>query len=75
MAELKLVMEAAKIECNTQHYDEEVCGMEKYVKAEMEIIEFEAEDVITTSGCNGVDTSVNDWGNGGSLGGGELEED
>lgn len=24
--------------------------MEKYVKAEMEIIEFEAEDVITTSG-------------------------
>ncbi len=26
--------------------------MEKYVKAEMEIIEFEAEDVITTSGCD-----------------------
>ena len=26
--------------------------MEKYVKAEMEIIEFEAEDVITASGCS-----------------------
>ena len=25
--------------------------MEKYVKAEMEVIEFEAEDVITTSNC------------------------
>ena len=24
--------------------------MDKYVKAEMEVIEFEAEDVITTSG-------------------------
>ena len=29
--------------------------MEKYTKAQMEVIEFEAEDVITTSGCNGVD--------------------
>ena len=29
--------------------------MEKYVKAEMEIIEFETEDVITTScGCNDI---------------------
>lgn len=26
--------------------------MEKYTKAQMEVIEFEAEDVITTSGCN-----------------------
>lgn len=26
--------------------------MEKYVKAEMEVIEFETEDVITTSGFN-----------------------
>ena len=26
--------------------------MEKYVKAEMETIEFEAEDVITASGCS-----------------------
>ena len=25
--------------------------MEKYEKAQMEVIEFEAEDVITTSGC------------------------
>ena len=48
--------------------------MDKYVKAKMEIIEFEAEDVITTS-CTGVDTSVGDWGNGGSLGGGEMECD
>ena len=30
--------------------------MEKYTKAQMEVIEFEAEDVITTSGCNGMDT-------------------
>ena len=29
--------------------------MEKYAKAQMEVIEFEAEDVITTSGCNGMD--------------------
>jgi hypothetical protein len=26
--------------------------MEKYIRPEMEIIEFEAEDVITTSGLN-----------------------
>ena len=26
--------------------------MEKYTKAQMEVIEFENEDVITTSGCN-----------------------
>ena len=26
--------------------------MDKYVKAEMEVIEFENEDVITTSGCD-----------------------
>ena len=26
--------------------------MEKYTKAQMEVIEFEAEDVITTSGCD-----------------------
>lgn len=25
--------------------------MEKYLKAEMEIVEFEAEDIIETSGC------------------------
>lgn len=49
--------------------------MEKYEKARMEVIEFEAEDVITTSGCNGTDVSVDGWGNGGSLGGGEMEED
>ena len=41
--------------------------MEKYVKAEMEVIEFEAEDVITTScstgipiGC-GSDGGCYDW--------------
>ena len=35
--------------------------MEKYTKAQMEVIEFEAEDVITTSGCNGVNTSIKPW--------------
>ena len=34
--------------------------MEKYEKAQMEVIEFEAEDVITTSGCN-VNTSIKPW--------------
>ena len=29
--------------------------MEKYEKAQMEVIEFEAEDVIATSGC-GIET-------------------
>lgn len=33
--------------------------MEKYTKAQMEVIEFEAEDVITTSGCNGMDMVIN----------------
>ena len=42
-------------------------NMEKYAKAQMEVIEFEAEDVITTSGCNGVD--INPWQPGGSFGG------
>lgn len=32
--------------------------MEKYTKAQMEVIEFENEDVITTSGCNGVNARV-----------------
>ena len=36
--------------------------MEKYIKAQMEVIEFEAEDVITTSGCNGMDASIGGWG-------------
>lgn len=31
---------------------ERCVSMEKYTKAQMEVIEFEAEDVITTSGCN-----------------------
>ena len=35
--------------------------MEKYTKAQMEVIEFEAEDVITTSGCPGVNTSIKPW--------------
>ena len=32
--------------------------MEKYTKAQMEVIEFEAEDVITTSGVSG---EINPW--------------
>ena len=35
--------------------------MEKYAKAQMEVIEFEAEDVITTSSCNGVNASIKPW--------------
>ena len=31
--------------------------MEKYAKAQMEVIEFEAEDVITASGDNGFDNT------------------
>ena len=34
--------------------------MEKYTKAQMEVIEFEAEDVITTSG--GVGGEIGGWG-------------
>ena len=37
-------------------------NMEKYTKAQMEVIEFEAEDVITTSGCNGVNAGIGGWG-------------
>ena len=37
-------------------------NMEKYAKAQMEVIEFEAEDVITTSSCNGMDASIGGWG-------------
>ena len=36
--------------------------MKKYEKAQMEVIEFEAEDVITTSGCNGVNAGIGGWG-------------
>ena len=37
--------------------------MEKYTKAQMEVIEFEAEDVITTSGtCTGVNAGIGGWG-------------
>lgn len=28
--------------------------MEQYIRAEMEVVEFECEDVITTSGCESV---------------------
>ena len=36
--------------------------MEKYTKAQMEVIEFENEDVITTSGgCNGVNAGIGGW--------------
>lgn len=35
---------------------------EKYVPAEMEIIKFEAEDVIRTSGIGGIDNETEpDW--------------
>lgn len=34
--------------------------MEKYVTAEMEVIEFETEDVITTSGIGGSSTIPGD---------------
>ena len=34
--------------------------MEKYAKAQMEVIEFEAEDVITTS--SGVNAGIGGWG-------------
>ena len=37
-------------------------NMEKYAKAQMEVIEFEAEDVITTSSCNGVNAGIGGWG-------------
>lgn len=40
--------------------------MEKYMEPEMEIIEFEAEDIITTSGIN--------WNPGGGFGWEEDEE-
>lgn len=43
--------------------------MEKYEKAQMDVIAFENEDVITAS-CN---VNVGDFGDGGSLGSGELE--
>ena len=43
--------------------------MEKYAKAQMEVIEFEAEDVITTSGCSGMDASISPWQPGGSYSG------
>ena len=35
--------------------------MEKYAKAQMEVIEFEAEDVITASGIGG-NTVIDPWG-------------
>ena len=43
--------------------------MEKYVKAQMEVIEFEAEDVITTSGGGDIITenTGNTPGYGGDL--------
>ena len=45
--------------------------MEKYAKAQMEVIEFEAEDVITTSG--GADVTINPWQPGGSISGEATE--
>ncbi len=36
--------------------------MEKYITAEMEIIEFETEDVITASEIGGVDEGLGDGG-------------
>lgn len=36
--------------------------MRKYIKPEMEIVEFEAEDVIVTSGETGNPDNGNEWG-------------
>ena len=37
--------------------------MEKYERVQMEIIEFEDEDIITTScSCNGANVGVGGWG-------------
>lgn len=36
--------------------------MEKYAKAQMEVIEFEAEDVITTSGTGGENPDISEGG-------------
>ena len=36
--------------------------MEKYEKAQMEVIEFEAEDVITTSSCSSDTGGLGDGG-------------
>ena len=43
--------------------------MEKYAKAQMEVIEFEAEDVITTSDGLGAEVTINPWQPGGSWSG------
>ena len=37
-------------------------SMEKYTKAQMEVIEFEAEDVITTSGTGGENPDIGEGG-------------
>ena len=45
--------------------------MKKYEKAQMEVIEFENEDVIATSVgiCNAADTSISPWEPGHTYGG------
>ena len=43
--------------------------MEKYTKAQMEVIEFENEDVITASSCQGTDVTINPFQPGGSYSG------
>lgn len=48
--------------CFPQCFGEKRCaGMEKYEKAEMEVVVFEAEDIITTSGEDGGDIDMSDW--------------
>ena len=48
--------------CFPQSFGKRRCAdMEKYEKAEMEVVVFEAEDIITTSGEDGGDIDMSDW--------------
>ena len=43
-------------------YQRKCTDMKKYEKAQMEVIEFEAEDVITTSGTGGENPDISEGG-------------
>lgn len=43
-------------------YQRKCTDMKKYEKAQMEVIEFEAEDVITTSGTGGENPDIGEGG-------------
>ena len=43
-------------------YQRKCTDMKKYEKAQMEVIEFEAEDVITTSGTGGENPDIDEGG-------------